>query len=264
MNFTEETILLIDWGNTYIKCLLLSQPFDVDAQSNNVVNMNSVDELEKIILTEKQTINLNKAYISSVRKSSENDKLKSLLEKLSIEIQFAKTSNSFANILCAYKEFKSFGIDRWMAIIAGYDGTKSTAIIDLGSAITFDIVESNGSHIGGQIVPGKKLLLESLRSTDRVIVSNENLESNQSQVGSSTNECVRLGIEQMIKGYLISIIGDSKYKHQIERWVFTGGGGKYWMRNLISDKTNNQIIKDNSFYEPALIFKGLVKYFKLV
>ena len=54
----------------------------------------------------------------------------------------------------AYVNPSELGSDRWCAMVAAYHATDSDIIvIDCGSAITIDIVNSAGQHLGGYILP---------------------------------------------------------------------------------------------------------------
>ncbi len=174
------------------------------------------------------------------------------MNKLNIDSNFVKAEKKFNRISTAYENFENLGVDRWLSIIAGHNSERITGIIDVGSAITLDVIAKNGQHLGGQIVPGNRLLLNSLKATDRVLVSEQLIDMDENLLGISTNECVKFGVNQMIQGYLESSINEITRHHQVEQWIFTGGGGEYWSQYLLKSK-NIQ-----STYDGFLVFKGLL------
>lgn len=251
-------ILLIDWGNTFLKYILIDDSANIEPQ----LKMNRIrktDSPNALVLAISANENGNKkeisnAYISSVRKPSDNKRLTSTLESLNIDSIFVQTEKKFDNICCAYDKFENLGVDRWLTVIASYHEEKTIGIIDIGSAITLDVVSKNGQHLGGHIVPGVRLSLDSLKTADRITISEKTEEKTNRLLGKSTSECVRLGVDQMIKGYLEKTINEVTKQYQVEHWIFTGGGGEFWSQNL-SDNRNN-----HCSYDGRLVFKGLIKY----
>ena len=64
----------------------------------------------------------------------------------------------------AYTETDRMGADRWHAMYAAWQADAGGfAVVDAGSAITIDYVADSGKHLGGYILPGKQMMLRSLR-----------------------------------------------------------------------------------------------------
>jgi type III pantothenate kinase len=62
-------------------------------------------------------------------------------------------------VRCAYADPSRLGIDRWIAVLAAHHLAAAAAcVIDAGTAVTFDAVDSRGQHLGGLIMPGPRLL----------------------------------------------------------------------------------------------------------
>ncbi len=64
-----------------------------------------------------------------------------------------------------YREPARLGADRWMAILGAWheaDRRGPVAVIDAGTAITLDWVDAQGRHQGGLILPGPRLMVDSL------------------------------------------------------------------------------------------------------
>jgi type III pantothenate kinase len=256
-------ILLIDWGNTYLKYLLVEDALD-EKSKFGVEKIQQTPLLESLIeVISKHNKNstqiISKAYISSVRKSEDNQSLSVFFNKLKVQSFFAKVASEFSGVVCAYDQVDRLGIDRWLTILAGFSSEKTTGIIDIGSAITLDVVNKQGLHLGGQIVPGNRLLLESLNATDRIVLPKETVlpkdakNKNNVLLGTSTKECVSVGINKMLQSYIECSISDVTNQHQVERWILTGGGGEYWTNEL--SISNRSIV-----YDELLVFKGLIKF----
>lgn len=63
----------------------------------------------------------------------------------------------------AYREPERLGVDRWLALIAARArATQAAFVVDCGSAVTLDVLDQRGVHLGGLIVPGLTMMTESL------------------------------------------------------------------------------------------------------
>jgi type III pantothenate kinase len=90
-----------------------------------------------------------------------------------ISISREKSQASGFGITNAYLEPEKLGVDRWLAMIAGYHTYhKAICIVSCGTAITLDIVDDEGIHQGGLISPGLRLMQESLaKNTENLELS---------------------------------------------------------------------------------------------
>ncbi len=67
-----------------------------------------------------------------------------------------------------YRVPQQLGVDRWLALVAGRDLQDGAfCVVDCGTAVTCDWVDTHGQHRGGWIMPGLTLMCASLaqRST---------------------------------------------------------------------------------------------------
>jgi type III pantothenate kinase len=72
-----------------------------------------------------------------------------------------------------YREVWRLGADRWVAAIGGHAHPlrrgRGVCIVDVGTAMTIDLVDARGRHRGGAIVPGPGLMVDSLLRETRGI-----------------------------------------------------------------------------------------------
>jgi type III pantothenate kinase len=276
-------ILLIDWGNTRLKYTFINSEVDslgAFVENEYVFNVDSTNTLDEFIkqlemreLSQKtfQNLAVQKALIASVKSKDDNLKLQESLNEKGIESIFAKTTNEACGVTCGYDDPELLGVDRWLAVLAAYQRNITIGIIDIGSAITLDLVDGVGLHLGGHIVPGVKLLKESLSNTAKVkVLPNElsvNIHSQESGtaalikpiLGHSTTECVNVGIESLIMGYLVQSILKANESFNVKRWIITGGDGSIWLEKLNKHNKGNKIQELTLSYD--LVFQGLIKLF---
>ncbi|HSC07863.1 MAG TPA: type III pantothenate kinase [Steroidobacteraceae bacterium] len=77
--------------------------------------------------------------------------------------EFAATTASAAGVTNAYPQPSSHGVDRWLTLLAARHMTANAAcVIDAGTAVTIDAMNARGLHLGGVIIPGIRMMVESL------------------------------------------------------------------------------------------------------
>lgn len=75
-------------------------------------------------------------------------------------IKSTKTSNGITNL---YDNPGQLGADRWAALVGAWNRAKSAClVVSAGTALTVDTLNQKGEFIGGFILPGKRLMYESL------------------------------------------------------------------------------------------------------
>ncbi len=100
-------------------------------------------------------------------------------------------------VTCGYREPEQLGVDRWMAIIAGYHHSPGgVCVVDCGTATTLDMVDGKGRHLGGFILPGMEMMRDCLLRGTAMDVEIE--ETELSEWGNSTASCIDLGIRESV------------------------------------------------------------------
>jgi type III pantothenate kinase len=85
------------------------------------------------------------------------------------ESQFVRTLASSHGVTVAYERPESLGVDRWLAMLAARRLTRGPAlIVDAGTAVTYDLLDADGRHRGGLILPGIEMMRDSLLSGTRI------------------------------------------------------------------------------------------------
>ena len=80
-----------------------------------------------------------------------------------IEPEFVVATSEELGVKNAYREPGLLGVDRWLALIAAREQTQSSAcVMDCGTAITIDVLSSEGQHQGGLILPGLSMMRQAM------------------------------------------------------------------------------------------------------
>ncbi|MDC1066227.1 type III pantothenate kinase [Candidatus Pseudothioglobus singularis] len=137
----SQSNLYIDIGNSAIKW----------RTSDSKVFFEDIENFSITALNQSST-----AWLSAVAHS---DIVQNITTHFEI-INFIKPQKIFGNLILSYDDPSMLGADRFSAMLGAINHfpNKPLLIIDIGSAITFDVVDKTGLHYGGLIMPGIKAL----------------------------------------------------------------------------------------------------------
>ena len=229
--------LIIDIGNTLVKYALFNNDKLLQLSKKNQVDHNYIDQI-----ISKNSVN--SVIVSSVRKKIEwniNTKLVVLNHTTKLPI----TIN--------YKTPKTLGNDR----IANAVGAsllypnKNILVIDAGTCITFDFINSDKVYQGGRISPGIEMRYKSLHEfTDNLpkIISH----SDDYFIGKSTMESIVSGVKQGILSEVKLIISDLKKENEDLIVIVTGGDTFFF----------DKALKSSIFADQNFVLKGLNEILK--
>ena len=144
---------------------------------------------------------------------------------------------------------KTVGSDLIVAAVAAVDRYEGPIIIvDMGTATTITVVDRAGSYIGGVILPGVNVALNSLVSNTAQL-PRINLDIPKRVIGKNTIECMRNGIMYGNAATIDGII-DRMEAELGEKATLIATGG---MARFITPLCNHKII-----YDPDLLIRGLL------
>lgn len=231
--------LIIDAGNTQIKWALFGNGGIL--LKGNVKQWGDLTDGEWT----SQVGQIDHCMISSTRKTDEG--FKTWLREHGVEVWFMRHDLVFPFIV-DYHTPETIGLDR----IAGIAGARarfpgdSVLVIDLGTAITYDLLTANGVFVGGNISPGMRIRFESLnRFTDNLPLVSPDEEV--PELGKSTLEAIRSGVQTGILFEIIAYINSLKNKYNELRVILTGGDAEFFVKKL----------KKTIFVDPNLVLNGL-------
>ncbi len=138
-----------------------------------------------------------------------NEKLVQVLRdycsRAGINLQRLESASNWNQLVNGYKDHSQMGVDRWLAMVAAWDSCNTAClVIDCGTAITVDAIDSEGKHLGGHIVAGLGILKQSLISETASIFAKQKLQNRQLDLAQNTSEAVEHGSLQMILDYIES------------------------------------------------------------
>jgi len=137
-------------------------------------------------------------------------------------ISVVESQKRYKSLISSYQEPNMLGSDRWLAMIASYEmnPSKGFIIIDIGTAVTIDLVNNSGLHLGGIIFPG----LSKIRNTfDHFPIAKD---FDPKEISHSTKGAWSIGTLNLIVNGINQRIYDLKDGHPNLNVYITGGGFK--------------------------------------
>ncbi len=226
--------LIIDIGNTRIKSALFYQKELRDEFAHS--NLEEARDFWKKLRFEQ-------CIVSSVKWTELE--LKKLLP---FEFQLLNHDTKLP-IGNKYGSPKTLGLDRIAAAIGAWSmaNGKPVLSIDLGSCITFDLVDQSGAYLGGAISPGLAMRARAMKEFTARLPLVELKNRPRELIGNSTVSCMQIGIWSGV-GY--EITGQIKaYQEKYPQIkVFVCGGDA---------QSFDSLVKDHIFVVPNLVLFGL-------
>jgi type III pantothenate kinase len=153
-------ILLIDIGNTRIKWALLEQGELTHRQAAVHASWSDADcDVAFAVLPRPQRV-----LVSNVG----GDRIGAVVREVAIARwgvapTFVQSSAAAAGIRNAYPDVWKLGVDRWVGMIGAHAiHRRAVCVVNIGTAATIDGVDNTGRHLGGVIIPGPDLMVDSL------------------------------------------------------------------------------------------------------
>lgn len=122
-----------------------------------------------------------------------------------------------------YKK-KELGADRIAnAVGAYYLYKKECIVVDLGTAITFDVISPKGVYLGGAIAPGMGISSKALFSNTS-LPGIKNLKNTEFAIGKNTNQNLQIGILHGFASMLEGMLDKFKKKLNFTPLIILTGG----------------------------------------
>lgn len=186
------------------------------------------------------------------------DLISPTIQDLKLPFLELQTSKKACGVTNSYISPKNLGVDRWLTLIAAHSlyPNRSVLIIDAGTALTVDILDPSGLHLGGWIVPGFDLMVDSIVSK-APNVFDADVEVSDLLLGQDTPDCVNLGCLAAQIG-VISVASNflPKQSGNVSSVILLTGGGIERLRSILSSHicgwSDHQIVEHN-----FLVFEGM-------
>ena len=140
------------------------------------------------------------------------------------------------------------GADRLVNAVAAKEKYGAPLIVvDLGTAITLDVIDENGAYIGGAIAPGLTIAMETL-FTKTAKLPQVGLSVPSRVIGKNTMDAIRSGIMYGFAGLIDSLVERIQVEMGAKCPVVATGGHSTVL---------SELSRSIDYVEPALTLEGL-------
>ncbi|MCC2608233.1 type III pantothenate kinase [Planctobacterium marinum] len=231
----QHEVLLVDAGNSNVKSSFLSGD-EFLLQADPLRDMALLQSTQRVIL-------------ASVRSPSYSEQLQYECHSKGIEFTEIFTDRAAFGTRCAYQNFKTLGVDRWMMILAAArQDEQALLVVSIGTAMTVDLIHEK-QHKGGWITPGFDMSKSALFSNTQQVFGNNDYPG-ENLFGSSTEHCVNFGCRAQVNGLIYEAINIAEQFAEKVKVLVCGGG----VSLLDKEKFSNIEVDEN------LIFKGMKRF----
>ena len=235
-------LMAIDSGNTHVKWGL--------HDGSDWLEQGVLAQDESILLLAQEWKRLPRPHdiiISNVSSTETKKKLSKLLSFWKVEPKWITSLSYQCGVRNYYADPSLLGSDRWAALIAAWNWQqKGCLVVDVGTAMTVDVLSDTGEFLGGIIVPGFELMRRALTTN---ITTLQNQEGEFSDFPNNTANAIHSGTVHALVGTVkrMSELFSITLGH-IPKCIISGGASQQLMSELNMDAS----VIDN------LVLEGLV------
>jgi type III pantothenate kinase len=228
----SQSKIFIDIGNSAVKWRT--------KESN--VNFESVDKFLSNTLPQADS-----AWVSAVANLNIVDDIRILFK----EFHLVNSQKKCKNLVIAYDDPLSLGSDRFCAMMGSmvHFPKKPLLVIDIGSAMTFDVIDEDGYHQGGLIMPGLGALRKSFSKFETSDVS-----TSINTLATNTNDAWKNGTQAMLV---------SSINNQIEKFNEIYSDGIVTFCGGFAEEIKNELPSSAQIFD-NLVLDGLECYSQTV
>lgn len=242
-----DDILLLDIGNTRLKWASLKG--GIFLPGDELLHAGQLD-IEK--LTQIRLDALPDLVMAACVAGSKSELLLQewVQRQFQRDIEFVTAEQQMHGVINAYADPAQLGSDRWVAMIAAHQEWQGNlCVIDAGTALTLDLVQKDGRHLGGYILPGLGMMQHCLVEGSEIPISTDSvILASNTQVGDSTIRCISNGALQAACGLIErTILQFEQQSQEAVQNILTGGDSQ----SLVDNLTIPCVI------EPNLVLRGL-------
>ena len=241
-------ILLVDIGNTRIKWAHVTNGRQSRQRAAAHANWRAADFADQLL---GGTRRIDQVIVVSVAGPRLDRRLVSAARARGIVPQFVATRRHLGGVTTAYSEAWRLGADRFVAAIGAHRLAphRAVCVIDVGTAMTIELVTARGRHVGGAIVPGPSLMVESLlHSTSGILHRSSGKGAGGRLFARNTRSAIEEGARYAVAAVIDRAVAEARRTVGAPPLVLLTGGGAAVVRPLVRSAHRSV---------PDLVLRGL-------
>jgi type III pantothenate kinase len=189
------------------------------------------------------------AWLASVAPAQQTAALVTALEAAGVRVHLVRTQGELRRLRIAYAEPSRLGVDRFLALLAASERSDGPwLLVSAGSALTIDVLDTDGRHLGGSIAPMPQHMREALATRFSQL---DLAPGTPGDFAGDTADAIASGCEGAILGLVERSLRLAEQRLGARPTLLVGGGGaallagiEHWPRHDL----------------PALVIEGLAIY----
>ena len=153
--------LLLDLGNTRLKWAI-ADGSKLSAAASFRYRLDTLEELQRSDYARLPAPN--RVLLCSVGRRAMHEYLHDdVCQRWQLKIEPVPAKARQLGVTSGYDQPETLGADRWVAMIAAHQHySGALCVVDCGTAVTIDVLDANGQHLGGLIIPGLSTMRDAL------------------------------------------------------------------------------------------------------
>jgi len=247
---SDSRALLFDIGNSRLKWGVLEHDRLVRTGS---ITHETLQESGFGSLMKQLPRDVGQVLVSNIAGASIGTRLAGLIGiHCNTDVRFARPEKKAYGILNSYTYPRRLGVDRWAAMIGARAELRGTiCIVDVGTAVTIDLIDKDGQHLGGQILPGLQLMVDALGTATNGIKNPGEIRrisaNGMRMFAKNTNAAISNGALNAVCGAIERAVKTMRAAGFRPKIVLTGGDASRILKQL----------DGNILHRPNLVLQGL-------
>lgn len=235
-------MLLVDAGNTFIKWARPApdqsfRPESVHWKNFGSVRHHEMDSLKEAWHRLHEDRPIRHVLISNVAGKQLGDALSGLLETLDpqpISVKWFRSAPSLGGITNTYQDYRKLGCDRFASMIGARSlmPGKALVVVTAGTATTIDTLSPDGTFLGGMILPGLKLMSDSLAHNTALLPEINQMIRHLPPFADNTSGAILSGCINAQAGAIERAVMTHRKRFSDVHCLLSGGAAPYIAPNL--------------------------------
>jgi type III pantothenate kinase len=243
------SILLVDIGNTRVKWAQVVNG-RLTRQRAAVHEGWRAEDFAQVVLARARGIE--RVIVASVAGAQVDRRLIAAARRASgVVPEFVVSARRLGGVTTAYAQPWRLGVDRFVAVIGARElaPRRAVCVVDVGTAVTIDLVDPRARHVGGAIIPGPRLMVESLlRNTSGILKRSGGRSSGRTLFARDTRAAMQLGARYAVAAVVDRAVQEARAALGVPPRLLLTGGAAPAIQPLVRSAHSNV---------PDLVLRGL-------
>lgn len=232
---------LFDLGNTRLKCA----PLRDDGTVGAVIALPHREDDVADALGRALPARIDVAYLASVADTALRVAVLQALAARCTRISLARSQRRGGGVRIAYAQPHRLGVDRYLALLGAHARRDGASLVcGVGTALTIDLLDADGGHLGGRIAPSPDLMRQALhqRAAQLPVDGGDFVEFAGDTADALASGCLGAGVALIARS-----VERARERLGVAPRVLLHGGGALALRALLPGSVD----------APTLVLDGL-------